>query len=109
MKTDIKILFSAWQNLTIVAATVISLVVSKLFSGWFSLRILKFNNTTSFLTGLLTVPQLTATLATAAVGIELGMIDQNFFNAIVCLSIFTTIPVPIIYSHQIEINLKESV
>jgi len=42
----------------------------------------------------MTVPQLTATLAAAAVALELQMITETFFNAIVCLSIVTTIPVP---------------
>ena len=42
----------------------------------------------------MTVPQLSATLAAAAIGKELGMLDNNFFNAIVVLSIVTTLPVP---------------
>jgi hypothetical protein len=42
----------------------------------------------------MTVPQLSATLAAAAVALQLQMISPAFFNAIVCLSIFTTLPVP---------------
>ena len=42
----------------------------------------------------MTVPQLSATLAAAAVGRSLGMLDDNFFNAIIVLSIVTTIPMP---------------
>ncbi|HOV77912.1 MAG TPA: hypothetical protein PLS24_07775, partial [Sedimentisphaerales bacterium] len=42
------------------------------------------------------VPQLSATLAAAAVALELDMIRPEFFNGIVCLSIATTIPVPML-------------
>ena len=42
----------------------------------------------------MTVPQLSATLAAAAIGKDLGMLDDNFFNAIIILSIVTTLPVP---------------
>jgi hypothetical protein len=37
---------------------------------------------------------LSATLAAAAVALQLQMISATFFNAIVCLSVLTTIPVP---------------
>ena len=42
----------------------------------------------------MTVPQLSATLAAAALGKNLGMLNDNFFNAIIFLSIVTTIPIP---------------
>jgi len=41
----------------------------------------------------MTVPQLSATLA-AAIGKGLGMLDEDFFNAITVMSIVTTLPVP---------------
>ena len=50
----------------------------------------------------MTVPQLSATLAAAAIGKELGMLDNNFFNAIIVLSIVTTLPVPNIVRWIIE-------
>ncbi|MBU4099919.1 MAG: hypothetical protein KKH20_00900, partial [Proteobacteria bacterium] len=60
-----------------------------------------------------------ATLAAAAVALQLQMIGQAFFNAIVCLSIFTTIPVPTLVKllivkgnirfDQVEENLTELV
>ena len=42
----------------------------------------------------MTVPQLSATLAAAAIGKESGILTPEFFNAIVILSIVTTLPVP---------------
>ena len=50
----------------------------------------------------MTVPQLSATLAAAAIGKELGMLDNNFFNAIIVLSIVTTLPVPNLVRWMIE-------
>jgi len=44
----------------------------------------------------MTVPQLSATLAAAAVGLELGILDTQFFNAIIVLSVLTTLPAPIL-------------
>ena len=42
----------------------------------------------------MTVPQLSATLAAAAIGREQGLLNEQFFNAIIILSIVTTLPVP---------------
>lgn len=94
MKTDFTILFAAFENIAIVVATVTMLIASKVFSGWLALRMVGFNNSKSLCAGLMTVPQLSATLAAAAVALQLGMLEARFFNAIVCLSILTTIPVP---------------
>jgi Kef-type K+ transport system membrane component KefB len=94
MKTDFKVLFSAVENIAIVLVTVTMLVASKVFSGWLALRAAKFSNAKGLCAGLMTVPQLSATLAAAAVALQLDMIEPRFFNAIVCLSILTTIPVP---------------
>ena len=58
------------------------------------MRVSGFSGTQGLCAGLMTVPQLSATLAAAAIGKDLGMIDNNFFNAIIILSIVTTLPVP---------------
>ncbi len=93
MKTDFRA-FGAEGHLSIILLTVLGLVCSKLFSGWLSMRISGFGNTLGFCAGLMTVPQLSATLAAAAIGKDLGMLDNHFFNAIIVLSIVTTLPVP---------------
>ena len=93
MKTDFSA-FGASGNLAIVLLTVIGLVGSKIFSGWLGLRITGFSNGHGLCGGLMTVPQLSATLAAAAIGKDLGMLDDNFFNAIIILSIITTLPIP---------------
>ncbi len=93
MKTD----FSAFRevgNLMIVLVTVSGLILSKLLSGYTAMRVCGFNNPQGIAAGLMTVPQLSATLAAAAIGKDLGMLDNNFFNAIIILSIITTLPIP---------------
>jgi len=105
METDFNVLFSRSElaaNLTVILLTVIGLVSSKIFSGWLALRLSGFSNTHGLCAGLMTVPQLSATLAAASIGKELGMIDGNFFNAIVILSIVTTLPIPTLVRLIIE-------
>jgi Kef-type K+ transport system membrane component KefB len=58
------------------------------------MRISGFNNRQGLCAGLMTVPQLSATLAAAAVALSLNLLDETFFNAIVVLSLVTTLPVP---------------
>jgi Kef-type K+ transport system membrane component KefB len=94
MKTNIPILFEAWDNAAIVLATLFGLVFSKVASGWLAMRLSGFDNRKGICAGLMTVPQLSATLAAATIALQLRMITEPFFNAIVCLSIATTIPVP---------------
>ncbi|HOD84226.1 MAG TPA: cation:proton antiporter [Phycisphaerae bacterium] len=94
MKTDLRILFAAWENAAIVLVTLGALIASKVGSGWLALRLAGFTNKKGLCAGLMTVPQLSATLAAATVAVQLQMIGPEFFNAIVCLSVVTTIPVP---------------
>ena len=102
MKTDLRMLFESAGNLGIIVLTVVCLVGSKVFSGWLALRLCGFSHLKGLCAGVMTVPQLSATLAAAAIGKELGMLDNNFFNAIVVLSIVTTLPVPNIVRWMIE-------
>ena len=94
MQTNLRVIFQSPGNIQIILLTVIGLVGSKIFSGWLSMRLAGFGNPEGVCAGLMTVPQLSATLAAAAIGKNLGMLDDNFFNAIIVLSIVTTLPVP---------------
>lgn len=96
MKTDLGVLLDAWNSAAIVGATVVGLVASKAISGWSALRISGFGNRKALCAGIMTTPQLDATLAAAAVALQLDMISPTFFNAIVCLSLFTALPAPIL-------------
>ena len=102
MQTNLRVIFQSPGNLKIILLTVVGLVGSKVFSGWLAMRVSGFGNPEGICAGMMTVPQLSATLAAAAVGKNLGMLDENFFNAIVVLSIVTTLPVPNIVRWIIE-------
>lgn len=102
MKTDLSILTNAWSNAIVVAATCAGLIVSKVLSGWIAMRLSGFTHLKGICAGLMTVPQLSATLAAATVALQLNMLSASFFNAIVCLSIVTTLPVPTLVKLLIE-------
>ena len=102
MKTDLRMLFESMNNVSIILLTVCGLVGSKVFSGWLALRLCGFSHLKGLCAGVMTVPQLSATLAAAAIGKELGMLDNSFFNAIIVLSIVTTLPVPNLVRWMIE-------
>ena len=78
----------------IVFLTVAGLIISKIGSGYGAMRLSGFSRSQGLAAGLMTVPQLSATLAAAAIGKEIGLLDGKFFNAIIILSIITTLPVP---------------
>ncbi len=94
MKTDFRLLFKSADNLSIILYTVVGLVGSKILSGYLAMKFSGFSNVKGLCAGLMTVPQLSATLAAAAIGKDLGMLSDDFFNAIVVLSIVTTLPIP---------------
>ncbi len=94
MQTNLRGLFDSVGNLQIIVFTVVGLVASKVLSGWLAMRFSGYSNAHGLCAGIMTVPQLSATLAAAAIGKGLGMLDENFFNAIIVMSIVTTLPVP---------------
>jgi len=100
MGTDFRV-FNSAGNWEIVLLTVIGLVGSKTLSGYVAMRLSGFCSGKAICAGLMTVPQLSATLAAAAIGKTLGMLDDNFFNAIIVLSIVTTIPIPLLVRYLI--------
>lgn len=81
-------------NMQIVLFTIIGLIGSKVFSGFIAMRITGFGNAAGIAAGLMTVPQLSATLAAAAIGKDIGILSNSFFNAIIILSLVTTLPIP---------------
>ena len=93
MKTDFRA-FGETGSAGSVLLTVLLLVGSKIASGFIALRLTGFNNAAGLTAGLMTVPQLSATLAAAAIGKDIGILNDTFFNAIIILSIVTTLPIP---------------
>jgi Kef-type K+ transport system membrane component KefB len=72
-----------------------------MLSGWLAMRLSGFSHKKGICAGLMTIPQLSATLAAANVALHLKMLSPEFFNAIVCLSVLTTIPVPTLVKYLI--------
>lgn len=93
MKTDFAA-FSQSGNVSIILFTVIGLVVSKVLSGFVAMKLSGFDAPAALSAGLMTVPQLSATLAAAAIGKDLGILDTQFFNTIIILAVVTTLPIP---------------
>ena len=93
MKTDFSAFFQM-GNIVIVLLTVAGLIGSKVGSGFTAMKLSGYSNKASLAAGLMTVPQLSATLAAAAIGKDTGILDDRFFNAIIILSIITTLPIP---------------
>lgn len=105
MKTDFTAFYSSGSWL-IVLLTVGGLVISKMGSGFLAMRLCGFNNAQGVAAGLMTVPQLSATLAAAAIGKDMGLLNENFFNAIIILSIVTTLPIPSLVRLVLSCNKK---
>lgn len=101
MKTDFYA-FSQSGNLSIIIFTVCGLVLSKVISGVIAMKCSGFSNAASLSAGLMTIPQLSATLAAAAIGKDLGILDTQFFNTIIILAVVTTLPIPSMVRMVIE-------
>lgn len=93
METNFRV-FAAPGSLEIVLLTILVLVGTKIGSGYIAMRASGFSRRAGVAAGLMTVPQLSATLTAAAIGRNLGILDPQFFNAIIILSIVTALPVP---------------
>ncbi|MBR2425660.1 MAG: cation:proton antiporter [Lentisphaeria bacterium] len=109
MKTDFSA-FSDKGNLLLVGLTIGGLILSKVFSGFVAMRITGFSKGEGVIAGLMTVPQLSATLAAAAIGKDLGILEPRFFNTIIILSIVTTLPIPSIVRCLVDrLHLKDRI
>lgn len=107
MNTNLGMLFESWDNFFLVMLTVGGAVCAKLLSGFISLKILKFNSEQAVTGGILTIPLLSASLAGASVGHEVGILTDEYFTAIVLMAVLTTIPGPIIaknFVHRMKIH-----
>ncbi|MBR4612073.1 MAG: cation:proton antiporter [Kiritimatiellae bacterium] len=93
MKSDFRV-FAQAGSFSKVLLTVIVLIGTKIGSGFLAMRMTGFKERAGLAAGLMTVPQLSATLTAAAIGKGLGILDPQFFNAIIILSVVTTLPVP---------------
>jgi Kef-type K+ transport system membrane component KefB len=73
---------------------VISLILSKWFSGYIGCRLIGFPSKTSLGMGVMTIAQMSTTLATASLAFQYNIFGENIVAALVILSIITIIITP---------------
>ena len=88
MTTNIETLFVP-QDAVLACLIITSLIVSKSVSGFLGARLAKFPSRVSFGMGVMTIPQMSTTLATASVAAAYGIFSEALLAALVVLSIVT--------------------
>ena len=88
MSTNIATLFAPGDAL-LTGLIVISLIISKSVSGFLGARLAKFPSRVSFGMGVITVPQMSTTLATASIAAAYGIFSEGLLASLVVLSIVT--------------------
>lgn len=93
MTTNIGIIFAPGDFLS-TGLIIVSLIVSKSVSGFLAGRFVGFNSRISWGMGVMTIAQMSTTLATASLAFQYGILDENIVAALVLLSIVTIIITP---------------
>jgi Kef-type K+ transport system membrane component KefB len=73
---------------------ILSLIASKSLSGFLGGRLIGFNSRISWGMGVMTIAQMSTTLATASLAFQYGILGENIVAALVLLSIVTIIITP---------------
>ena len=95
MNTNITTIFAS-GDLLATGLILVSLMVSKSVSGYLGGRLVGFPSKISWGMGVMTIAQMSTTLATASLAFQYGIFDQNIVAALVLLSIVTIIVTPIL-------------
>jgi len=95
MTTNIATLFAPGDAL-LTGLIVISLIISKSVSGFLGARLIGFPLRTSWGMGVITIAQMSTTLATASLALEYGIFTEDILAALVVLSIVTIIIAPLL-------------
>ncbi|MBW3022403.1 cation:proton antiporter [Candidatus Woesearchaeota archaeon] len=86
----------------IVISIVVSLILSKLFSGWLGARVAGLSSKESLLFGSSSIVQLTTTLAVTYVAASQNLLDNVLVTSIIALSIVTTILGPMLMKYLVD-------
>lgn len=95
MNTNIASIFAPGDLLS-TGLILVSLMVSKSVSGYLGGRLVGFPSRISLGMGVMTIAQLSTTLATASLAFQYGIFDENIVAALVLLSIVTIIVTPLL-------------
>lgn len=101
MNTDIRILLNL-DNLGILVSTLGGFMVLKTISGYLSFKIIGCDRLRSLYGGLLTIPQISAPLVVASVGMDLGVIPHSFYVTIIIMMLLTSIIAPIVIKYMVD-------
>ena len=94
MTTNISAIFSP-GDLFSTGLIIISLMMSKSISGYLGGRLVGFSSRISWSMGIMTMAQMSTTLATASLAFQYGIFNENTVAALVILSIVTIVITPI--------------
>ena len=89
-------LIRSGRNWVYLALILLTLVATKVISGYLIAKKERFSTRESFGFGFATTPQLSGTLATAIAGYEAGILPRDFLSFIILISLATTFAGPII-------------
>jgi Kef-type K+ transport system membrane component KefB len=88
MITNIETLFAP-HDAALACLIIASLIISKSVSGFLGARLAKFPFRVSLGMGVMTIPQMSTTLATASIAATYGIFSEGLLAALVLLSIVT--------------------
>jgi len=94
MNTNLSVLLKKPGSLAIAICVVLGLIITKIVAGLLAGKIFNYGLDRSLALGFLTLPQLAVTLAAAIAGKELGIIPISVFDAVVIMSIITSLISP---------------
>ncbi len=112
MNTNLTTLVSETQSLVMTLSIVLGLILAKIAAGLLSGMIFNYGINRSLALGFMTLPQLAVTLAATVVGKELGIIPVGIFNAVVVMSVVTSLSSPIlvrwIFDKMMKVGSRQS-
>lgn len=96
MSLDISFLFEGTSGIALIGAVIGTLLVSKIIGAMLFARKNNLPKEEGLLLGVTLWPQLSATLAAAAVGFEFGIFNNELLTAVVFMSIITATVTPFV-------------
>ena len=107
MKMDVSVLYNGTTGIYLIGAIVITLMVSKVLGALIFSYFKKIPLRDGTVLGVTIWPQLSATLAAAAVGFEKGIFDSELLTAIVFMSIISALGTPFVVHRLVHAKGKK--
>jgi Kef-type K+ transport system membrane component KefB len=107
LQTDINVFAEVGTVLLVMISIIIGLVLSKYGSGFVAARLVGFSQLESHFFAATSLPQLSTTLATGFVALQLGLLDQTLLTSLIMLSVVTVTLSPLLINRYSAQLLKE--